>query len=46
MLWKLMVIGFFALIGLTGYACCVAAGRADEQSERYYQEWEENHKDE
>lgn len=45
MLGKILTIGFFVLIALVGYACCVIAGRADEQSERFYKEWEENHKE-
>ena len=46
MFWKILVIGFCAIMVLIGYACCVVAGRADEQSERFYQELEQKNKDE
>lgn len=35
-MWVAGIIFFF--IGFIGYICCVAAGRNDEASERYYNE--------
>lgn len=42
--WKILLIGTAIFLAFLGYACCVAAGRADEQEERFFKEWEENHK--
>lgn len=41
-----MVTAFILLALFTvliGYACCVAAGREDEQMERGRRQWENNH---